>query len=189
MADLDALARSAVGAVTELARKASSLAVGFALFIGAVALITYALGLAALQGSTRSAWAVIGAVLVVIAAGAPLLAAWRLRRIRAHAGALVADVRTLLANNTEAEQIVIETVEVQPTPPGPARRPGGAPALVGQTAQFTRLRRIAGSASNLRELPSTMRAITTFPALLAVAALLMLVMLVLALVFLLAWIF
>jgi len=189
MADLDALARSAVGTVTELARRASSLAVGFALFVGAVALVTYVLGLAALEGSTRSAWVVIGAALVVIAVGAPLLAAWRMRRIRAHAGALVTDVRTLLANNAEAEQVVIETVEVQPSPPGPARRPGTTPAVVGQTAQFTRLRRMAGSADNLRALPGTMRAITTFPALLAVAALLMLVMLVLGLVFLLAWVF
>ena len=39
------------------------------------------------QGSTRSAWAVIGGVLVVVAIGAPLLAAWRLRRIRRHSPA------------------------------------------------------------------------------------------------------
>lgn len=192
MADFDALARSAVGTVIELARRATSVAVAFALFVGVVALVTYALGLAALQGSTRSAWVVIGAVLVVIAVGAPLLAAFRLRRIRAHAGALVNDVRTLLTNNVEAEQIVIETVEVPPTAPGPAGSrvmPGGTPALVGQSAQFTRLRRIASSTDNLRALPGTMRTIATFPALLALAALLMLVMLILALVFFLAWIF
>ena len=184
MVDIDELARRAVTVVGELSRRATGLATGLALLVGVVALGTYALGLAALQGSTRSAWAVIGAVLVVVAVGGPLLAAWRLRRIRAHSAALFEDVRTLLTQNAEAEQVVIETVEVQPRPPGPA-----SPVMIGQTAQFTRLRQISLSTANLRELPRALRAMTTFPALIVVSILLLPVMAILGLVFLLTWVF
>jgi hypothetical protein len=182
--DIDELARRAVTVVGELSRRATGLATGLALLAGVVSLGAYALGLAALQGSTRSAWAVIGAALVVVAVGGPLLAAWRLRRIRAHSAALVDDVRTLLTQNVEAEQVVIDTVEVQPRPPGPA-----SPVMIGQTAQFTRLRQLSLANANLKELPRALRAMTTFPALIVVSILLLPVMAILGLVFLLTWVF
>ena len=108
---------------------------GSPLIIGVVALGAFAIGLAALEGSTRSAWPVIGAVLAVVTIGAPLLAAWRLGRIRAHPSALFDDVRTLLTRNAEAERIVIDTVEVEQGQRGTA-----SPAVIGHTTQFSRLR-------------------------------------------------
>lgn len=182
--EIDQLAQRAVTVVTELSRRATGLATRLAVLVGVAAAITYALGLAALQGSTRSSWAVIGAVLFVVAIGAPLLAAWRLRRIGRHSTALYEDVRTLLTQNAEAEPVVIETVEFTPRAPGPA-----SPVVMGQTAQFTQLRRIALAAGNLRELPQVLRAMTTFPALIVVSILLLPVMAILGLVFLLTWVF
>lgn len=183
MADADVLARRAVGVVTGLARRGSFLAVRVAFAVAIVAIVAYALGLAGLEGSTRRAWVVIGGALVVVAVGAPLLAAWRLRRVGTHAEQLVADVRTLLTSNAEAERIVIETVEVED------RRATTTPAVVGQTPQFTQLRRVALTTANLRELPGTLQAVGSFPALLALAVLLTLVFVVLGFVFLLALVF
>ncbi|CAN5832056.1 MAG: hypothetical protein ACR2HP_11475 [Ilumatobacteraceae bacterium] len=184
MVDIDELAGRAVAVIGELARRAAGLATGLALVVGAVAVVTYLLGLAALQGSTRSAWAIVGAALVVIAAGGPLLAAVRLRRIRTHSTALYEDVRTLLTQNADAQQVVIETVEVQEEGAATSR----SPVAMGQTAQFTRLRQVSSAAGSFRALPQTLRAMTTFPALIVIAILLLPVLAILSLVFLLTWV-
>ncbi len=76
---------------------------------------------------------------------------------------------------------MIETVEV--TDDGRART---APAVIGQTVQFTRLRDIALS-ENLRRLPVALYAVTSFPVLLAIAVVLMLVFGILGFLFLVAW--
>lgn len=183
MVDIDELAGRAVAVIGELARRAAGLATGLALVVGAVAVVTYLLGLAALQGSTRSAWAIVGAALIVIAAGGPLLAAVRLRRIRTHSTALYEDVRTLLTQNADAQQVVIETVEVQE---GAAT--SRSPVAMGQTAQFTRLRQVSSAAGSFRALPQALRAMTTFPALIVVAILLLPVLAILGLIFLLTWV-
>ncbi len=181
MADLDALARRAVAAVMDLARRGISLAIGLALITAIISLAAFALGLAALEGSTRRAWTVIGGTMLVIAVGAPLLAGWRLWQIRRSADSLVADVRKLLTNNAEAERVVIETIEVEEA------TGAASPAVVGQSAQFTRLRRVALSTADLRTLPAALRAVTLFPALLAIAILFSLVFAVLGFLFLVAW--
>jgi hypothetical protein len=180
--EIDALARRAVAAVTGLARRATGLATGLAVLVGLVAAAAYLLGLAGLQGRTRSAWVVVGAALIVIAVGAPLLAAWRLRRIRTHSAALYEDVRTLLTRDAEAQRVVIETVEVQEGAAGSA-----SPVVIGQTAQFTRLRQFR--LDDYRALPAALKAITTFPALIVLAILMLPVFAILGLVFLLTWAF
>ena len=183
MADVDALAQRAVGAFTDLARRGMRVAFGLALVTGFVALCAYALGLAALDGSTRRVWLVIGGAMVVIAIGAPLLVASRLWRIRASTTGLLTDVRTMLTTNADAERVVIETVEVE--------EGAGAmsPAVVGRTAQFSRMQRIALSTANLRTLPMAMRSVATFPFLLLIAVVLTLVFAVLGFLFLIAWLF
>jgi hypothetical protein len=181
MAGIDDLARRAVNAVTVLARRGAMLALGVALVTGVVAVSSFATGLAALSGDVETAWMVLGGALVIVAVGAPLLAWWRLTRVRQHAVELVDEARTLLSKGAAAERVVIETVEV--TDDGRART---APAVVGQTVQFTRLRDIALSA-NLRRLPVALYAVTSFPALLAIAVVLMLVFGILGFLFLVAW--
>jgi hypothetical protein len=182
MPDLDALARRAVDAVMLLARRGAMLALYVAIVTTLVVGAGFALGVAAMSGDVQSAWILIGGVLAVIAIGAPLLAGWRLLSVRRQAGDLVGEVRTLLSNDAQAERVVIETVDVGEDGTG-----GATPAVVGQTVQFSRLRAIALNTENLRSLPGALRAVTTFPALLAIALVLMVVFGVLGFLFLIAW--
>ncbi len=181
MASIDDLAGRAVAVVELLARRGAALAIGvtlIALLIGGSSFLT---GLAAMDGSVETAWIVIGGTLLVIAVGAPLLAWWRLSRVRRHATALVGEVQRLASRSPEAERVVIETVAVDPDAAGTI-----SPAVVGQTAQFTRLRTIAIDAGDLRQLPGALRAVTTYPWLLAIALLLCLVFAILGFLFLVA---
>jgi hypothetical protein len=187
MTDVNALARRAVDVALTFARRAGRLAVGTAMFVSVVALSTYLVGLAALSGSARSAWVLIGGALVIVAIGAPLLAWWRLLRVRRHANDLVDDVRRLIAGNPEAERVVIDTVEAQPSPAGSPS--GRQDLMVVGTQQFYRLRTISVGTSNLRQLPAAMYALTSFPVLLAIALMMTLVFAALGFVFLLIWLF
>ena len=184
MADVDVLARRMVGAFEQLARRGMTLAVGLAVMTAIVSLGAFAMGLAALEGSTRSAWLVIGGVMAVVTIGAPLLVAWRLGRIRSSATGLVDDVRTLLTRNPEAERIVIDTVEVEE-----GQGVTASPAVIGRTTQFSQFQRVVLSTDNLRTLPMAVRAVTTFPALLGVSVLFTLVFAILGFLFFIAWIF
>jgi hypothetical protein len=181
MVDVDPLARRAVALIDVLARRAGSLAIGLAVLVGLFGLVAYGLGLAGLEGNTRSAWVVIGAALVLVAVGAPLLAAWRLHRVRRHSTALLEDMRKLLSRDAEAERVVIETVEVQEDAIGT-----NSPVVIGQTARFTRLQQFR--MDDFRELPSALRAMATFPALMVLAILLLPIFTILSLIFFLAWI-
>ena len=107
--------------------------------------------------------------------------AWRLWRIRASTTGLLNDVRTMLTTNADAERVVIETVEVEES------TGAMSPAVVGRTAQFGRMQRVALSTANLRTLPGAMRSVATFPFLLAIAVILTLVFAVLGFLFLIAW--
>ena len=95
---------------------------------------------------------------------------------------LVADVRTLIDRNAEARRVVIDTVE-QPAPEG-----SRSTAVVVDGRRFTNLRTVAGTANDLRSLPSAMVAVTTFPFLLFVSLALLPVFFVLGVVFLIAWV-
>jgi hypothetical protein len=181
MAAIDDLAGQAVAAVEYVARRGAALAIGVALIALLICGSSFLTGLAAMDGSVETAWIVLGGTLLVIAVGAPLLAWWRLARVRRHANALVGEVRRLASRSPEAEQIVIETVAVDPEAGSPA-----TPAVIGQSAQFTRLRTIAIDAGDLRELPGALRAVTLFPALLGIALLLCLVFAILGFLFLVA---
>jgi hypothetical protein len=151
-----------------------------ALVIGGLSFLT---GLAALDGSARSAWTLIGAVMLVFAVGAPLLARWRLSSISKDATELVHDLGTLISGSSDAQRLVIETVAVDE--PDAAGRTN-MPALI-ETRQFSRLSRTASTTMGLRTLPGALRAVTTFPALLALSVVLVLVFGVLGFLFLVAW--
>lgn len=183
MADLDELAQRAVAGVSLLAARAARLAGGVALGVGGVGVVVYLLGLAALEGGARSAWLVVGAALVAIAAGAPLLARWRLSSVRRNATALVGDVRTLVERNTDARRVVIDAVEHQDQH-GPS-----SPATFVRSQRFTSLHQLAGTANDLRTLPSALLAVTTFPGLLAISLAFLPVFFILGLIYLIAWAF
>jgi hypothetical protein len=187
MPDVDGLARRAVQFLALFARRAGRLAVAAGAFVAVIALITYAIGSAALSGGARSTWMILGGALVIVAVGAPLLAWWRLFSVRRHADELVGELSRLISGNSEAERVVIDTVEARPPPTGP---PSGRQELtVVGTQQFYRLRTLTLGTDDLPQLSRAMTAATSFPGLLALGLLLSLVLGVLGFVFLLVWIF
>lgn len=186
MADVDELTRRTTTLVTNLARKGMSLATGVAVVVLIIGGLSYLTGLAGLDGSARSAWTVVGLIMLVVAVGAPLLARWRLASVRRRATELAGDIRTLITRDADARRVVIETVAVDEPQPADVREM--RPVLY-DSRQFDRLRTVTVKASDLRELPGAMRAVTTFPGLLALALFGVLVFGLLGFVFLLAWIF
>jgi hypothetical protein len=164
MPDRDELAERLVAFVTTLARGGERWAIRGAVLVTAAALVTYLLGLAALDGSAEQVWAVIGAAIGLAAIGVPLLAAWRLRAVRRRAPELVGDVRTLMGRNRDAERLVIETVESgQPT--------GDRSMVVYRSQDFGDLQRIAVSTGDLRVLPDALTAVRSYPGLLVIGVL------------------
>ncbi len=185
MPDVDALARQTTALLSNLARKGMALATGLAVVTLIVGGLSYLTGLAGLDGSARAAWTVIGAVMLVGAVGAPLLARWRLAGVRRRVDRLVGEVRTLITRDPEAQRVVIETVAIDDQPPEVSDlRP-----VVYDSRQFSRLRTVSIGAGDLRELPAALTAVSTFPGLLAIAVLGILVFGMLGFFFLLAWIF
>ena len=183
VADVDTLARQMTLLVTGLARRVMVITLGVALVAFMVGGLSYLTGLAGLDGSARSAWTVIGAVMLIIAVGAPLLASWRLSTVSKHATELVTEIGRLISKDPAAEKVVIDTVTVEPSPADGTRMP----AMI-ETRQFSRLRQTTLTASDLRQLPGALRAVTTFPWLLLIAVVLTLVFGVLGFLFLIAWI-
>lgn len=185
MADVDELARRTAGLVSNLAHKGMALATGLAVVTLIVGGLSYLTGLAGLDGSARSAWVVIGAVMLVGAVGAPLLARWRLGAVTRRVDRLVGEVRTLITRDPEAQRVVIDTVAIDDRPPEVSDlRP-----VVYDSRQFGRLRTVSVGAGDLRELPTALAAVSTFPGLLAIALLGIVVFGLLGFFFLLAWIF
>lgn len=185
MADVDELARRTTALVTGLARKGMTLATGVAVLVLIVGGLSYLTGLAGLDGSARSLWTVLGLVMLVVAVGAPLLARWRLSSVSRRANELVGDIRTLISRDADAQRVVIETVAVDERAPSDVRDPR---PVVYDSRQFNRLRTVTVKANDLRELPSALVAVTTFPGLLAIALLGVVVFGLLGFVFLIAWI-
>ncbi|MET0460796.1 MAG: hypothetical protein ABW195_16210 [Ilumatobacteraceae bacterium] len=183
MADIDDLARRTTAMVMSLARRAMGLATGIALVSLVIGGLSYLTGLAALDGSARSAWTLVGAVMLAFAVGAPLLARFRLSSISKDATELVLELGTLISGNPEAQRVVIETVAVdEPDASGATTMP----AII-ETRQFSRLNQAASTTLGLRTLPGALRALTTFPILLGISIVLTLVFAVLGFLFLVAW--
>jgi len=186
MATVDELARQMATLVTTLARKGKVVATGVAVVVLLVGGLAYLTGLAALDGSARSLWTVLGLVMLMVAVGAPLLARWRLASISNRASGLLGDLRTLIARDADAQRVVIDTVAVEEPLPVAGRDPR---PVIYDSRQFNGLRTVSSRANDLRELPRAMRAVTTLPLLLGIALLGVVVFGTLGFVFLLAWIF
>ena len=178
MPDVDDLARRLVALVMVLAGRGVHWALRVAVVVAVAAAVMYLLGLAALGGSVGSVWPVLGAIIGLAAISAPLLAAWRLREVTQHADELVGDVRALMSSSTDAQRVVVDTVESGPPT-------GSTSIVVYQGRDFGDLRQMATSA-HLPSLPGALRAVTTYPALLLIGILATLGFAFVSLVFLIA---
>ncbi|CAN5479508.1 hypothetical protein BH24ACT5_BH24ACT5_22140 [soil metagenome] len=174
---IERLVEQAIGAVGSLARRGSTLTTGVAVIAGVVSIAAYLVGLAAFDGGARAVWAVVGAVLVVAAAGAPLLASMRLRRIPRQATALHTELRALLGRSDEARRVVVETVAHEPDDDlkgdGAESEPLAAsasrtPAVVVQSQRFHSLRQLAATSGDVKTLASVTASLASLPGLVAV---------------------
>lgn len=187
--DIDRLVDRALGAVGTFARKGSTLTTGVALVAAFVVGLAYLVGLAAFGGGTRTVWLGVGAVMLLAAVGAPLLASMRLRAIPKQSTELAGELRTLLGKSEDAKRVVIETVAAEDGATGsmPSGRP--VPALVFQSQHYTRLRTITGATGEFKTLASAFQSLASIPGLMSVGLLLTGLGGFLGFVFTLIWIF
>jgi hypothetical protein len=185
MADVDELARRTTTLIAGLARKGLSLATGVVVVVLVICGLSYLTGLAALEGSARSAWAVVGLVMLVVAVGAPLLARWRLGAVTKRTGELMTEIRSLITRDADAQRVVIETVAREEAQPQDVRdlRP-----VVYDSRQFNRLRQVTVKAGDVGRLPVVLRSLVTLPYLLGIALLGVVVFGLLGFLFTIAWI-
>jgi hypothetical protein len=197
MSDIDALVDRAVSAVSTIARRGSTLTTGVAIVAALVFGAAYLVGLGAFGGSTRTAWAVIGGALLLVAVGAPLVASFRLRSIPKKANSLVGELRALINRNESARRVIIDTVEAEPSAAGSMDARGFAaggfgsartPQVVVQFQRFSQLRSFATS-DDLKNLASVAQTVGSLPALVSAGILLTGLGAFLGFIFTLIWIF
>lgn len=165
--DLDRLVDRAVGVVGNLARRGSTLTTGVAMVAFIITGGAYLVGLGAFDGAARTVWVAVGAALVILAVGTPLLASYQLRSIPRHADSLVAELRTLLRRSEPARRIVVETVEHDAGPP-PAAGATRPPTVIVQSGQFNTLRQIASESGNVKNLLHVTKTLAYLPALVSI---------------------
>ena len=185
MADVDDLARRTTTLIAGLARKGLRLATGVVVVVLVICGLSYLTGLAALEGSARSAWAIVGLAMLVVAVGAPLLARWRLGAVTRRTSELMSEIRSLITRDADAQRVVIETVAYEEAQPQDVRdlRP-----VVYDSRQFNRLRQVTVKAGDVGRLPVVLRSLVTLPYLLGIALLGIVVFALLGFLFTIAWI-
>lgn len=177
--DLDRMARRAVDAVMSLVRRAIALAFGVLALVVVVCVGGFLLGLAALSDGIETVWTVLGGAFAVVAIGSVMIAMFRLWVVKAAADILVTEVRKLLGSDDVTQRTVIETIESTD-----GRDSDGVVVL---SRQFFSMRDVIGSrAGQFATLTSALTAVTSFPALIALALAITAAFFGLSLIFLLA---
>ena len=177
--DLDELAQRAVDTVLSLVRRGIALAGGVLIIAAFCCIAGFLLGLAALSGGIRSVWIVLGGFFLIVGIGSVIVAIWRLRSVRRGAHALVGEVRKLIAGDRQTERVVIETIETSEQ----AKNDG---VVVLSRGFFGMQDTIGDRQDQFQEISKALRAITTFPALIALATVVSFVFAGLGLLFLIA---
>lgn len=167
--EVSLLAERAGDAFVTLARRGATLAIGVAVIALVVIGLAYGLGLAALHGTARSIWLVVGALLLLVGVLWPLRAALGLRRLPRMLASFVEELKTLLSDDREARHVVIDTVEAVP-----AHTPSGrvVPSIVTQSQRFTSLRQLALGHTDLNTLRTAAQQVAGAPGLAAISLLL-----------------
>lgn len=179
---IDELAARTVDAVMGLLRRANRLAAGVLIVAGGVCLITFLMGLAALDGGARSAWIFFGGLGAGVAIGTVVLAMWRLAVVGRMANRLSDEVRALISGDRNSERTVVEAVQVTEA--------SDDESVVQVSRQFFSMRDlVSGRSTTFPALSTALRAITGLPFSLIVATLIALTFVPIALIFLLILIF
>jgi hypothetical protein len=177
--DLDALAQRAVDTVMTLVRRGLALAGGVMMMAVIFAVGGFLLGLAALDGGIEKVWIVLGGAFAVLAVGSVGLAIMRLRSVKKDADTLFTEVRTLIGGDRQTQRTVIETVESTD-----GREGEGVVAISREF--FTLKGAIGNRVDQFTSLGLALKAITSFPILIAAATFFTLMFVGLSFIFLIA---
>ncbi|WP_040495995.1 hypothetical protein [Ilumatobacter nonamiensis] len=176
------LAARTVDAVLGLLRRANRLGAGVLMIAGGICLLTFLLGLAALDGGARTAWILFGGLGVFVAIGSVVRSMWRLSVVGRSSDRLTDEVQAFIKGDSGSEQTLIQTVQVT--------EESGEVGVVQVSRQFSGLRSAVDDGSpTYPALTSAMRAITGFPVAMLLASFVALTFIPVALIFLLILIF
>ncbi len=176
--DIERVARRVVDLVLDLVRRGRALAGGVLAIALVCCVAGFLLGLAALSGGIRAVWIVVGGFFLIVGVGAVVVAIRRLGAVRRAAQQLVDDVRTLITGDQGTERVVIETIE--------SGERSESESVVVLSQQFSGMRGAVRNRPDLRAISSALRAVTTFPLLIAITTVVSLVFAFLGLLFLIA---
>jgi hypothetical protein len=158
MTEVDELARRAVDGVIRLAARATRFASYMFVAVVLIGTTSFLLGLAALDGSARTVWIVLGLGFGAVAVRNAFVTRWRLASVGYHVNALVAELVSLLEFGHPATRTMVDAVEAD-------EREGDGSVLVVSREFYSLRDTIENRASDYRWLMAMLRAVTTFPAL------------------------
>ena len=131
------------------------------------------------DGGTETVWTVLGAVFAFIAIASVTTALSRLRSVRKNTDALLIEIRSLIAGNTQTQRTVIETIESTDASQGDS--------VVAVSRQFFSLQNEVGDRSGqFKSLGLALTAVTSFAGLIALATMITFVFAGLSVIFLIA---
>jgi hypothetical protein len=179
MTEVDELARRAVDGVIRLAARATRFASYAFVAVVLIGTTSFLLGLAALDGSVRTVWIVLGLGFGAVAIRNAFVTRWRLGSVGNHVNPIVAELVSLLEFGHPATRTMIDAVEAD------EREADGSVLVVSR--EFYSLRdAIDNRAFEYPQLMTAMTALTSFPGLLLAAIAITVVFTMLVPIFLLA---
>lgn len=175
---LDSLATRGVDVFVRFTRRGVRFGLWVLAFVVVGCVSGFALGLAALSGTARTIWIVVGGVFLVVGVGSAARAVFRLWVIGRTSEPLVKEVRSLIGADPQAERVVIETVETSER--------SSSTALAISSGRFGQWQSIDGSRRSLGDVTAialALASLASFPRLVGLALLVTFVFMGLGFVF------
>lgn len=182
--DIEVIVGRVIRTIVAIAERVTRFATVLLLASVVICVVSFLLGMAALDGGIRTVWIVLGIVFAAIATGAALVGRWGVGRIRKDVPAIAGEVRSLISEGREQGALIVQEFQQQ-RDDGQDETLGGSAILVSRHAFG--LRGVVGHGfEGAGRLTAAVQAVTRFPMLALASILITLVFAFLALIFLLA---
>lgn len=184
--DIEVIVGRVIRTIVAIAEKVTRFATILLLAALGICVVSFLLGLAALDGGIRTVWIVLGIVFGAWAIGAALIGRWGVGRIRSDVPAIAGELRAMVSEGQEQGAVILR--QFGGGPDGADRPDGslGGSAIFVSRSAFG-LRDLAGHGlESAGRLAAAVHAITRFPVLALTSIAITLVFAFLAVIFLLA---
>ena len=182
--DIEVIVGRVVRTLVTISRKVTRLATWLLAGAAGICVVSFLLGVAALDGGIRTVWIVLGIVFGSIAVGAAGIARWGVGRIRKDVPAIAGEVRAVITEGREQSGLIIREFD-QRMHDGEDETLSGSAIVVSRRVYG--LRDLAGHGfEGAARFSAAVRAITRLPLLALLTVAITLVFAFLALIFLLA---